>query len=146
MRFSSRGIELVIQYWEGRGHRAVAFVPQFHLDYELNGTSKRAAALGLKDATKVADDVPLLRELEQQGKVVVTPSQDYDDAYCIAYARERPPACIVTNDMYRDYVEAEGRRGRSMKDADAWRRSHLISYTFLMDEFLPNPEFMLPTA
>ena len=47
--------------------------------------------------------------------------------------------------MYRDYVEAEGRRGRSKKAADDWRRRHLISFTFLKDEFLPNPEFVFPS-
>jgi len=90
--------------------------------------------------------VPLLRTLEAQGVLVVTPSQDYDDSYCIAYARSHAPACIVTNDMYRDYVESEGRRGGNKRDADEWRRRHLISFTFLQDEFLPNPEFRFPTT
>ena len=145
-KFSSRGIQLVLEYWQQRGHRALAFVPEHHLNFERVGSSKRAAALGLADAKHVADDVPLLRALEKKGEVVVTPSQDYDDAYCIAYARAHPPACIVTNDMYRDYVESEGSRGRSKKEAEEWRRHHLISFTFLVDEFLPNPEFVFPAV
>ena len=36
-------------------------------------------------------------------------------------------------------------RGRSKKDADEWRRRHLISFAFLQDEFLPNPEFVFPS-
>ena len=87
------------------------------------------------------DDVPLLRRLEREQRLVLTPPQDYDDSYCITLARSKPPACIVTNDMYREYVEAETKRGRSRKEAEEWRRRHLISFTFLQDEFLPNPEF-----
>lgn len=35
--------------------------------------------------------------------MVSTPSQDYDDSYCISYAR-RENAFIVTNDKFRDYM------------------------------------------
>jgi hypothetical protein len=37
------------------------------------------------------------------GVMVSTPSQDYDDSYCISYAR-RENAFIVTNDKFRDYM------------------------------------------
>ena len=47
--------------------------------------------------------------------------------------------------MYRDYIDAEARRGRSAHEAEEWRREHLISFTFLQDEFLPNPEFVFPS-
>ena len=47
--------------------------------------------------------------------------------------------------MYRDYVEGEARKGRSKAAAEAWRRAHLISFTFFQDEFLPNPEFTFPS-
>ena len=33
-----------------------------------------------------------------------TPAQDYDDSYCISYAR-RENAFIVTNDKFRDYLQ-----------------------------------------
>lgn len=48
--------------------------------------------------------------------------------------------------MYRDYVKAVEKRGGSKDQANAWKRAHLISYTFLNDEFLPNPDFMFPAA
>ena len=38
--------------------------------------SKRAAELGLADPKKVADDVSLLRNLESEGLLVLTPPQD----------------------------------------------------------------------
>ena len=132
-----------MRYWEALGHRAIAFVPEHHLSYERVGRSNRAASLGLTDKKHNADDVPLLRKLEAEGSLVVTPPQDYDDSYCISYARNNG-GCVVSNDLYRDYSEAEAKRGRSKAAADAWRRAHVISFTFFVDEFLPNPEFAFP--
>jgi len=34
-----------------------------------------------------------------------TPSQDYDDSYCITYAK-RHDGYVISNDMYRCVVEA----------------------------------------
>ena len=61
-------------------------------------------------------------------------------------ARAHPRACIVTNDMYRDYAESEERRGRSRREAVQWCKSHLISFVFLGDEFVYNPEFEFPAS
>ena len=36
--------------------------------------------------------------------MITTPGQDYDDSYCIQYARKQN-AFIVTNDKFRDYIE-----------------------------------------
>ena len=36
-----------------RGHRAVAFLPEFHLNYGAVGASKRSAELGIKDPKQV---------------------------------------------------------------------------------------------
>ena len=46
----------------------------------------------------------MLCNLEQEGVLVRTPAQDYDDSYCIEYAR-RFDAFIVTNDRFRDYLD-----------------------------------------
>ena len=57
--------------------------------------------------------------------------------------------------MYRDYVASKEQRAggaktqagqAARKAAEAWRRSHLISFTFIADEFLPNPEFAFPAS
>lgn len=45
----------------------------------------------------VGDDFPAFTALVDEGLVVLTPSQDYDDSYSIEYAKQRN-ACIVTND------------------------------------------------
>ncbi|KAL1524238.1 hypothetical protein AB1Y20_019143 [Prymnesium parvum] len=145
-RFSSRGIELCLDYWKARGHEAIAVLPEFHLDFDRVGGNKRAADLGLVDAKRVADDVPLLRRLEEEGRLVLTPPQDYDDSYCLSLAQSKR-GCVVSNDMYRDYVDLVVKRGGDPKQASAisWKKAHVISYTFLNDEFLPNPDFVLPS-
>ena len=51
--FSCRGIEIAIAFWARRGHRAVAFLPEFHLNYDSVGASKRSVELGLKDPKQV---------------------------------------------------------------------------------------------
>ena len=44
--------------------------------------------------------VQYLHELEHDGILYTTPSQDYDDSYQIEYAR-RHGGVIVTNDLFR---------------------------------------------
>ena len=119
-------------------------LPEYHLNFDRVGGSKRAADLGLVESKKVADDVPLLRKLEEGGQLLLTPPQDYDDSYCLSLTQAKG-GCVVSNDMYRDYVESVAKRGGSSKQAMAWCKSHVISYTFLNDEFLPNPDFCFPT-
>lgn len=143
-RFSCRGVALAIEYWRAAGHRCIAFLPEFHLKYDRVGKSKRAADLGLGESKHVPDDVPLLHSLEDEGLLVVTPPQDYDDSYCIAYARQHA-GCIVSNDLYRDYVDSQAKKGDgARREAAQWCKAHLISFAFIADEFLPNPDFVLP--
>jgi hypothetical protein len=70
--------------------------------------------------------------------IVKTPPQDYDDSYCIQYAKKFN-AYIVTNDKFRDYIEKI--EGTPQKNKERkWLRDHSISYTFHGDEFLANPD------
>ena len=69
--------------------------------------------------------------------VCVSP-QDYDDSYCIEYARQSD-GYIVTNDRYWDAVNKEPKAQRS--EALTWIRSHCISFAFAGDRFMPNPDF-----
>jgi len=142
-KFSSRGIELCLEFWRQQGHQAIAVLPEFHLNYDRVGGKARAVELGLAEAKKVADDVPLLRKLEEEGRLLLTPPQDYDDSYCLSLAQSKG-GCVVSNDLYRDYVDLVAKRGGDARQASAWCRSHVISYTFLSDEFLPNPDFVFP--
>jgi len=89
--------------------------------------------------TQLPNDVKLLRDLVSQGLLIGTPPQDYDDSYCIRYAQSHG-GYVVTNDMYRDHVSAIKDR-QTRETQRNWTKSHLISYTFVGDEFLPNPNF-----
>ena len=49
--------------------------------------------------------MPLLRRLEAESLLVLTPPQDYDDSYCLSYARSHG-GCVLSNDLYRDQLAA----------------------------------------
>ena len=66
------------------------------------GEMRRLATLQIKEvrASQVPDDVQLLNDLVAEGLVVGTPPQDYDDSYCLTYARKHD-GFVVSNDLYR---------------------------------------------
>eukprot|EP00727_Mastigamoeba_balamuthi_P005036 m51a1_g14530 hypothetical protein (779) ;mRNA; r:930818-933662 len=133
------GIRTALQYWLSRGHDTVAFVPEHFATRKKAATS---TAFTLSDFMPRVDDAELLDRLVAQQLVVLTPPQDYDDSYSIQYARSHPPACIVTNDRFWDHIEKL--EGAARQSTLAWIRSHCISFTFVRDEFLPNPDFVFP--
>lgn len=55
-------------------------------------------------AQKTPDDMKLLHHLLENDFLIKTPSQDYDDSYCIQYAKKFN-AFMVTNDKFRDYID-----------------------------------------
>ena len=105
--------------------------------------------MGLKSskAAQMPDSVIQLHKLADRGVMVKTPAQDYDDSYCISYARQAN-AFIVTNDKFRDYL-AKLQMTPSKNEPDAikreyaWLKQHSISFAFNEDEFLPNPDSKL---
>ena len=146
-KFSCAGIKLAIDYYQNLGHKVIGFIPDFYLSYENAGKHKRAADIGVGDvrASKTPDDIALLRRLMDEGTLAATPPQDYDDSYCIQYAMSRKGAVIITNDLYRDAVdEVDGKANKNT--LRMWFRTHCCSYTFVADEFLPNPDFKFPPA
>jgi ribonuclease ZC3H12 len=108
------------------------------------GELKRMAQLklGQVSASKIPDDVTLLNQLVDQGLLIGTPSKDYDDSYSIQYAKQHG-GYIISNDMYRDHIDKVGGDDASAKahrDVKQWVRAHVISYAFVGDEFVPNPD------
>ncbi|GAB5366062.1 hypothetical protein AAMO2058_001112000 [Amorphochlora amoebiformis] len=135
--FSCAGIQICIDYFKAKGFkRLVAFVPAHLLDYDHVGKHRALVRLGLETKkgakTKMPDNVSLLLSLKEEGHVVPTPPQDYDDSYCIAYAHLHG-GYVVTNDKYRDC----GIPGVTRE----WLRAHLMTFTFVENEFIPNPDF-----
>ena len=104
--FSVKGIQIAVNYWNKNGHRVVGFLPEYLFDYEEVANQKKMKDMGLKDVKpqKIPDDVILINKLKQNDFLISTPSQDYDDSYCIQYARKFN-AYMVTNDKFRDYIE-----------------------------------------
>ena len=59
------------------------------------------------------------------------------------YARRRG-GVIVSNDLFRDAVDKVPMHQRgAMVD---WLRRHVLSFTFVGDEFAPNPDFVFPVG
>lgn len=87
---------------------------------------------------KMPDDVSYLLSLKASNLLFSTPAQDYDDSYALAYARTHG-AFLVSNDRYRDQFETCA-TADDERALDAWLRTHLISFTFVGDEFMPNPD------
>ena len=102
---------------------------------------KARPGVNVSDFMMVTTDVALLKKMVKDDLVVLTPPQDYDDSYTIQYAKQKK-ACIVTNDLFRDHIAKY--EGQEKARVNRWIRSHCISFTFVRDEFLPNPDFQWP--
>lgn len=139
--FSVKGIQLVAHYWKMNGHQLVCFLPDYLFSYDQVALKKKLNNMNIKEfkASQMPDNVALLNKLaEKGGYIVKTPPQDYDDSYCIQYAK-RQNAYMVTNDKFRDYVA----KSEDKKKEQRWIKDHSISFTFNGDEFLPNPDSMI---
>ena len=61
---------------------------QYYTDHEHIGKIRSATKLGLMDRpSRLPDNIQLINQLVEAGSLVLTPSSDYDDSYCIAHAR-----------------------------------------------------------
>ncbi|KAI9996287.1 hypothetical protein PInf_013670 [Phytophthora infestans] len=140
--FSCTGIELAVNYFQALGHRVVAFIPDYMLQSDEERAEREEQGEILTTA-KIPDDVALLERLMHKGVLIPTPPQDYDDSYTIQYAGLHS-GYVVTNDLFRDHiVNMAGPRERKVA-MRAWLRTHQISYSWIRNEFLPNPNFRFP--
>lgn len=129
--FSSKGIQIVMDYFTKNGHQVISFLPEYFFrqkDPKANDKKKRV----------VPDNIEYLNALSAKHLVIQSPPQDYDDSYAINYAKKHN-AYIITNDMFRDYIEniSDNRKRETEK---MWIKERCISFTFNKDEFLPNPD------
>jgi hypothetical protein len=126
--FSCKGIKIVMDFFKRSGHEVLSFLPEYLFNKASPGKKYRV----------VPDDIDFLKSLYADHQVIQTPAQDYDDSYCIQYAKQKN-AFIVTNDMYRDYLE-KIKDNRQRETEKIWMKEKLISFSFFKDEFLPNPD------
>jgi hypothetical protein len=129
--FSTKGIQIVMDYFTKNGHKVLSFLPEY-LFKSKEGNQNYA-----KKKRVVPDDIEYLKQLYSQALVVQTPPQDYDDTYCIQHAKENN-AYIVSNDMFRDYVD-KFIDNRKRETERLIVKDKLISFTFNGNEFKPNP-------
>ena len=117
--FSVKGIELVIRYFENRGHKKIiAFVPEFRKKFNQSSDQK------------------LLERLEDEQRVSFTPSRtvdgvhitSYDDTFILDYAAQHG-AIVVTRDQYRDLINQK----------PEWREvieKRILMQTFVGDDLM----------
>lgn len=141
-RFSCIGIRLAFDYFLQLNYQVVAFVPDYLLqEGEVNWRKKLVkGGRTTMNPAKMPDDVPLLQSMVEAGLLIPTPAQDYDDSYCIQYAGMHD-GCVVTNDLFRDHVDSMVGSRERKAERRAWIASHRISYTWVGNEFFPNPNF-----
>tara|TARA_B100000315_G_scaffold119960_1_gene109897 strand:+ start:5236 stop:6477 length:1242 start_codon:yes stop_codon:yes gene_type:complete len=125
---SARGIAAVVLHYADLGYDVHAFVPRHFLND--------------KGGKRGVDDASILRNLRAKGLVASVPSQDHDDDYWLQFAWQKD-AYVVTNDRMKDHVEKYP--GDDSEAFFKWRDERVISYTFVGDDYFPNPTFKLPS-
>lgn len=124
---SAKGIAASVLYYADLGYEVHAFVPRHFLND--------------KGGKRGVDDASVLRNLREKGLVASVPSQDHDDDYWLQFAWQKD-AYVVTNDRMKDHVEKYP--GDDSEAFYKWRDERVISYTFVGDDYFPNPTFKLP--
>ncbi|XP_002165851.1 uncharacterized protein LOC100198679 isoform X1 [Hydra vulgaris] len=121
--FSCRGIAIVVNWFQKRGHAVTVFVPNWR-----NESSKQNTPI---------IDQEILTKLSDDGVLSFTPSrrvggkliQCYDDRYIVRLAVETD-GIIVSNDHFRDIQ-------RDMHEWKDFINKRLLMYTFAGDIFMP---------
>jgi len=124
---SANGIAAAALHYAALGYDVHAFVPRHYLN---DNGGKRGV-----------DDASVMRKLRDDGLVASVPSQDHDDDYWLQFAWQKD-AYVVTNDRMKDHVVKYP--GDDQEAFFKWRDERVISYTFVGDDFFPNPTFKLP--
>ena len=128
--YSTKGIQIAIEFFTKNGHKVISFLPDYLFkEKDPNKHGKKRV---------LPDNLSYLYGLVSKGLVVKSPPQDYDDSYCIQYAKTHD-AFIVSNDMFRDYIDNIKDKAERETEKN-WRDVKCISFTFIGDEFLPNPD------
>ncbi|EZG48327.1 Zc3h12a-like ribonuclease NYN domain protein [Gregarina niphandrodes] len=132
----------------------VCVVPEYYLSPQIHATKNSDLQLQL---------------LRAQGMLEVTPNGDYDDSYMLYYAMRRSRTCILSNDKFRDQVLPVAEKmfeaisvnhhachtlrkcnkcydlfKKKVDFCRKWLNQHLITYCFIGDEFIINPDFKFP--
>lgn len=125
-RFRAKGIEVVLDYYRSMGITAVAMVPRNKVDTRAKICNDR-----------VADDPELLMRLADADLVAFTPAGVHDDHFLLSYAMQKQ-IDIISNDRFQKEI-SEQDTPADTRNLQGFLREHLIPYTFVQDDFVPNP-------
>lgn len=84
----------------------------------------------------IADDLELLKKLIKADKVILIPSKDSQYSYLVNYAQEKK-AVIVSNDKNLFIKDNPGKSN--------WIQAHCLTFVFVQNDFIPNPDFKWPS-
>lgn len=120
---SGEGLIEVINFCRKHGLRPVAFLPN---QYLYNPKNPKRLITNLDDVNSEVEN----------GVVIPVPPKDDDDLYMLTYAQKKD-AKLISNDLFRDYISSS-----EDTTAESWVKNNVISYSFVLDEFFPNPKFI----
>ena len=125
----SRGPIEAYRYWVGEGRRVKVFVKQYRITN--------------RDEDEVMDNVgEFLSEIPPRDRPVV-PSDGDDDSYFIKWAVDND-AILITNDLLRDHHHRLS--GEELERFEKWLHRSRCGFTFIDDEFFPDPNFAIEDA
>ncbi|CAM9606949.1 unnamed protein product [Ascophyllum nodosum] len=119
------GILEAIQFFRARGVEVVAFVPRFRINTIWRGH----------------EHYDELMEAMDRGVISTVPPKTDDDLFILSYAISRG-AFVVTNDQFNDHQRTPSTLvslGLDRRELEKFLSDKLVSYTFALGEFLPNP-------
>eukprot|EP00466_Bigelowiella_natans_P016370 jgi/Bigna1/91739/estExt_fgenesh1_pg.C_1160027 len=128
-------LELALSWCDKHGYKGTIFLPRSWTE-----------RLGFWDTECAMNKISegwfweRLNRMVAQGQIVLTPHgmKNDDDKFMLAYARSHDSP-IVSNDLFRDHVGAlnDPKDRRALR---TWLLQRRVSFMFIQDEFLPNPE------
>src|SRR5207253_1709844 len=105
LSFVSGGIAAAAKFFQDRGHRVVALLPEATASPDAVAAQRRAAAAGFAvSPARLPDDLALLTALTAAGVLLPVAGRDSDGAVALRHALKHPGACILSNDRYRDWL------------------------------------------
>jgi hypothetical protein len=122
------GIIKAYEHHHNLGHQVVLFVKQ----YRLSNRNKSGMMLHTSE---------LLNSIPEEA-IAIVPSRTDDDAFFIDFCMKNN-AVLITNDGLKDH---ENRLQGDVKKAFfTWRETHKCGFMFALEEFMPEPDFRMPT-
>ncbi|CRG99476.1 conserved Plasmodium protein, unknown function [Plasmodium relictum] len=147
-------IKFALDYYRDKEYTVKVIMPQEYLTYEkknfentkYHGSSYHSDNFknnntdngGNNELRLTKNDLLFFQHLNILGCLIIQPLENYYN-FCIEYM-QKCNSCFVTNIVFSSSNIKLFENQQTYKNIS----SHIISYTFLADEFLPNPNFKWP--